>query len=495
MQNINGKAAVNKYRQAGTIHMLKKIIIATFLCLSFTITTAYADDSESLETVYHVYIDGKHIGKVNDKTIIQDYVESLVSDQAKEYEKLSLTPGEEVTYVSEKVFNPSYNNDKVIKTLDEQLSIKAEAVQLTIAGKPAGFFKNQETAKKVIEAYKAKFVDPDVLKRLKKEEKLSESRQKPVTNDASQEALAVGDSIIKDVVLSEKVSFTEKKVNPADILTIDEGLKLLEKGTLEEEIYKVQEGDVLVDIAEKFNLSLKRLLELNKKLTEDSLLQIDQEVHVTDYQPFVDVLVKKETKTEQTLDYEIEIVESDELYKGEEKVRQSGQEGKKQIHYALELKNGNVVKREVLSEKVVKEPVKKVIVKGTKVIPSRGTGELHWPTVGGYVSSNLGMRWGSMHKGMDIAGPSNRAILAADNGTVVSAGWNSGGYGKRIVIDHNNGMRTTYSHLSSISVSPGQTVEKGSRIGTMGATGNSTGVHLHFEVYKNGALQDPQDHL
>lgn len=99
-----------------------------------------------------------------------------------------------------------------------------------------------------------------------------------------------------------------------------------------------------------------------------------------------------------------------------------------------------------------------------------------------------------MHKGIDIAGPSNRTIKAADNGVVVSAG-RDGTYGNKVVVNHNNGMKTIYAHLSSISVKVGQTVEKGSKLGVMGSTGRSTGIHLHFEVYKNGALQNPMDYL
>lgn len=126
-----------------------------------------------------------------------------------------------------------------------------------------------------------------------------------------------------------------------------------------------------------------------------------------------------------------------------------------------------------------------------------GGGVLAWPTQGGYISSHMGNRGGRLHKGIDIA-RTNRStsppIFAADSGTVVSAG-SSGAYGNRVVIDHNNGMRTVYAHLASISVKPGQTVSRGSKIGVMGTTGRSTGIHLHFEVYVNGSLQNPMKYL
>ena len=71
----------------------------------------------------------------------------------------------------------------------------------------------------------------------------------------------------------------------------------------------------------------------------------------------------------------------------------------------------------------------------------------------------------------------------------------SGTYGNRIVINHNNGFTTLYGHLSSINVEVGQVVEKGSVIGIMGSTGNSTGTHLHFEVEKNGSLENPLSYV
>ncbi|HYK74232.1 MAG TPA: M23 family metallopeptidase, partial [Pseudoneobacillus sp.] len=123
-----------------------------------------------------------------------------------------------------------------------------------------------------------------------------------------------------------------------------------------------------------------------------------------------------------------------------------------------------------------------------------GDGSFVLPTVGGYISSNMGYRWNKMHKGIDIARPSNRTIKTVDNGVVVFAGWD-GGYGNKIIVDHQNGYRTVYAHLSSIEVNVGQTVPKGSQIGVMGSTGDSTGTHLHFEVYRNGALVNPLKYL
>ena len=129
---------------------------------------------------------------------------------------------------------------------------------------------------------------------------------------------------------------------------------------------------------------------------------------------------------------------------------------------------------------------------------ANASGSFLWPVASYvYVSSRFGLRVHPItgktksHTGIDIASNQGTAVYASDGGTVTLAGWN-GGYGNCIMIDHGNGYVTLYGHLSSISVSVGQTVSQGATIGAVGSTGNSTGPHLHFEVLKNGTRIDPE---
>ncbi|WP_085993820.1 M23 family metallopeptidase [Oceanobacillus senegalensis] len=463
--------------------IFKKIMATTCIALGLTFSVAYAEEN-IVETVFHVYIDEEHIGKVSNEQVVEDLVDQKLTAGEKDYDYPNLTIGEDITYIPEKVFNPTYNNEKVIDRLEDELTVMAEVFELKIGENTVGYFQDRETAKEVMEEYKTKFVDKEALEQVEGSDESNEDR-----------ALEVDESVITDVVLTEDVKILEGKSHPEEVLTKKEGIKLLEKGTRVEKTHQVEEGEVLSEIANKYDLSMEELLDLNPGLSEDSLIQIEQKITVLGYEPFVDVIVTEEKVVEETIEYDTKIEESDDMYKGEEKVTQEGQDGKKEVHYVVERINGEQTEKEKLDENVITEPVKKIVVKGTKVIPSRGTGDLSWPAVGGYVSSDMGQRWGRMHKGIDIAGPSNRNILAADNGVVVSAGYNSGGYGNKVVINHNNGMKTIYAHLSSIDVNVGQTVEKGHKLGVMGSTGNSTGIHLHFEVYKNGSLENPLDYL
>jgi len=104
----------------------------------------------------------------------------------------------------------------------------------------------------------------------------------------------------------------------------------------------------------------------------------------------------------------------------------------------------------------------------------------YWPTASHWIS---GYNWNPpLHEAIDIGGTSGTPIMASDHGVVVYAGDSNTGYGKLVVIDHGFGWQTAYAHLAFISVSCGKSVWRGDNIGGMGTTGNSTGVHLHFEI-------------
>ena len=81
-----------------------------------------------------------------------------------------------------------------------------------------------------------------------------------------------------------------------------------------------------------------------------------------------------------------------------------------------------------------------------------------------------------------MAAAEGSAVIASDTGTVVYSGWNDSGYGNLVAIDHNNGYKTIYAHLSQLFVTCGQYVNSGTMIALSGNTGKSTGGHLHFEI-------------
>lgn len=125
---------------------------------------------------------------------------------------------------------------------------------------------------------------------------------------------------------------------------------------------------------------------------------------------------------------------------------------------------------------------------------SRGSGNrFSWPTEG-ELTSPFAQRWGRHHDGIDLANDIGTPVRASRSGRVSYSGWSSG-YGRVVMIEHDQGYTTVYGHLSESFVAEGQYVKTGQSIAAMGNSGYSTGPHLHFEVRKNGTPINPYNVL
>lgn len=138
---------------------------------------------------------------------------------------------------------------------------------------------------------------------------------------------------------------------------------------------------------------------------------------------------------------------------------------------------------------------------GEQLPPEAGPpGQLMWPA-SGPITSPFGMRNNPvthifrLHAGIDIGVNSGTTVAAAADGRVIVAGWDDGGCGNMVVLDHGGRLATQYCHLSHIFVGVGQDVQRGQAIAASGSTGNSTGPHLHFGVRVNGRPVDPMSYL
>lgn len=285
-----------------------------------------------------------------------------------------------------------------------------------------------------------------------------------------------------------------------DSLTSEADLiKKLKSTRTEDATYTVAENDTPIVIAQKCNMSLEDLTALNPGLIDScvtgDVLKIKRTIS---YMP---IEYTRVLQTTDYIDYNSVEVESNKIYKGQKSVITKGVKGEQtnveNVHYV----DGVEISREVISSQITKEPVTEEIGVGTYTAkPSSssstalaGNGQFSWPVNGGYVSDTYGSD--RNHKGIDIAAPSGTEIYAAADGVVIYSGWDSGGYGNCIRIDHGNGYVTVYAHNSSMSVSVGQIVTRGEYIGGVGTTGDSTGNHCHFEVRYNGIPYNPADYI
>lgn len=309
-------------------------------------------------------------------------------------------------------------------------------------------------------------------------------------NDASQRA-----EFIQDVK-------TVEGLFPAASVTNQTALKaVLTSEAVVKKTYAVQAGDTLSTIAVRNNMTTAQLRAMNPQFANTDIVRIGDELVVQKPQSFLQVKVIKTIKYTEKIDYKTVYTNNTAQLVTWSRVKTRGQEGSQDIVAEVTYIDGAETSRKVVSKTVTKQPVTKVVERGTKSVYANGSevvigdgvakGQMSWPVP---ICSNMSRGWRSGHYALDIAnGPvtvRNKAACAADGGTVVYAGWN-GAYGYYVKIQHANGLSTAYAHLNAIKVVKGQTVSRNQTIGLIGSTGQSSGPHLHFEVLKNGVRVNP----
>lgn len=310
-----------------------------------------------------------------------------------------------------------------------------------------------------------------------------------LSEEPAEESEPVFEDGLLTVDFEQEVEIVESYVSAEQFTTVQEAYDLLTKEKEENQIYTVVPGDCMSVIAEKNNLSTSKLYELNAGVTENTVLQIDQELIITVPEPELSVLVEEEMTYEEDYQADTIYIDNDSWYTTSQVVQQEGTVGHREVVAVVTTRNGKEIDREIIHEDIMVESQPKIIERGTMTPPTYIK-----PISGGTLTSYFGPRWGRTHEGIDWGVSTGTTVFASSAGTVVSAGWN-GGYGYSVLIRHPDGKKTRYAHLSKITVSAGEYVEQGERIGLSGNTGNSTGPHLHFEILVNGVAVNPLNYL
>ncbi|WNB92109.1 M23 family metallopeptidase [Bacillus sp. NEB1478] len=483
---MNNRKTTERFKKIMMPLLMAAVVALLTLTMKTSVTYAHHDNNELIKTVFHVYVDGKKIGTVRERSVVDHAIENLMEDAKANNGDFAYTINQSIELKPDRMFRPEFDNEAAQEALAQSLSVSLDAYSIVTGGQTVAYVSSEKEAEDILLQMKLEHVskeDMDAIEQAKAENKKIEVPE-----------LKPGESKVIDVDFSNPVYVRKAQTSVKELVSVDEAISRLKEGRLRKKEHIIQNGETLESIAQNYHMTMEQFFTLNPKLILTSVIREGDEVIIQEKEPFTEVLVYEAFRAQRVIPFSVEKQDDSTMEKGETKTIQKGQNGLLDITFTTRNAAGKTLQNDVLKQEQVKDPVTEIVKVGTKVIPSKGTGKLSWPAVGGYISSHKGMRWGRPHKGIDIARPSNKAIRAADNGKVVFAGWD-GDYGNRVIIDHNNGMRTTYSHMSSLSVSVGDVVQKGSNIGVMGATGDVTGVHLHFEVYKNGALVNPESYL
>lgn len=421
----------------------------------------------SLSTSYSLEIDGNVVGQVSSKSVVTQALNEVE-------EAVESASGLEVV--------AAYNNVEVKATHGFSKDVLTEKEVVAILNENVDWLTTGATINVNNGEYRFSVA--------------TEEEGQAVLDKLKEAALAnQGDATIKSVEFLEDITVESGNVKIGDVKTPSEIVAEVQAGKEAVKTHTVQQGESFWTIASNYGISVYELQQLNSDINPNRL-QIGQEINLNCLEPLINVVVVKEITVEESIAYATEYKETASLYRGETQVVKKGSDGKKMVTYEVKETNGATLEKNTLNEVVVSEPVTAVVNKGTKTVAlsSRsGDGILNWP-MSGKITSPYGTRKSGFHSGIDIGGKVGTPVYAAAGGKVVLSSWYYG-YGNCILVDHGNGMKTRYAHLSGYKVKVGDTVERGQLIGLCGNTGNSTGPHLHFEVIINGSTKNPVNYL
>ena len=445
----------------------KPLLIALTLLLTFVVGTA---GIINYFTAYEYSYGDKKLGYVKNKDDVLQ-ITAMVQDALTEEKDMTVALDARDDISFRRVFtgNKDYvmdTQDGVLQRLSYLGDINVKAYGMYIDGQKVGAVKDKETAAGVLQSIQDRYANHD----------------KGTTID--------------EAVIVENVEFRESNTPMDDVLTQEALVEKLCTVTEKETVHTVENGETLDSIAENHNTTKEKIIADNDNLTDDQL-KVGSSIIIKETAPLLTVRITETRSYEEKTDYKTIKKADDEMYEGDTEVSRKGKKGRSNIVDKTVSVNGEIVETETLKSEVEKKPVDKVVLVGTKERPpTTGTGTFIWPAGEGTftVTSEFKWRWGRQHQGIDMGCRTGNDVLASDGGTVIYSGW-QGGYGKLVIIDHENGIQTYYAHNSALLVERGDKVFQGQHIAEAGNTGHSYGSHIHFGVKDNGTFKNPRNYL
>ena len=437
--------------------MKKKLVGAVIATMMFAnsqqqVTHAQTVTPNNQHVVYRIYINDEVVGLINNKEEYDTFIENHMKELLQQYPDQVIYAPTNVRVEEEVTLLPvdSIDNQAVLSQVAEKADFKTSTNVVTIGEQK---FAVKDTA--VVES---------TLMDLMKYYTGTENLAKIMDTENPIQALSETGSQYIGAKVVEPVKVESSYAAPDEVLTADQMRRMMLYGQKEpQQTVTFGEDSSLWYIARDYGLTEEELILLNPQvegLKWGELLGM--ELDVTPLNPIIHVQTEQEKVNVAPIFYETEYIDDETMLKGQTKVTQTGQNGEFLTRTKVEYVNGEQTNSTVVEETQLSEPVKEVIIRGTKVVSGVGTGNWVWPTTSRNVT--CGYLCYSGHYAIDISASTGQSVYAADNGVVVSASYNAA-YGNVILINHKNGYYTRYAHLNSMNVKAGDIVEAGQLIG------------------------------
>ena len=450
-----------------------------------------------VKEVYRVSLAQKKIGYIDSLDDFKKIVNANATKTKEKYNVDKVYLPDDVNVQKVYRYNPQVETAKnMYKRLRDEINVSLKGYEITIKGVNDVNVNGEAVYK---DTHKFYVLDKKIFNEaLKKAVGIYLNQKDYEAYKKGIRKLKVDGSEYLDVNFSNNITIREAIIPQGEkIYTSVEDLtkSLLFKEKEETEKYIVKENETLGEIADNHKLSIKELMIANPEIkSENKLLYPGEELNVNLVNPAF-VLNERTLKEEETdVQYETKVEEDPNMLSGTQKVKQEGVNGRQRVVTEYVIQNGYVIASVPRKSKTIKPSIDKIVIRGTKVNrnlggysnfylpPGVGAGTFLWPTPGGTINSPFGWRGRKIHKGVDIGNTPRAPIYAIEAGIVMEAGWNSGGGGNTVYINHQNGLCSLYAHCAAYNVKRGDKVTRGQVIALIGNTGMAFGFHVHLGV-------------
>ena len=489
------------------------LAIALIISGLLVIVNKNPDENTNNPTIgYRVYLEGKAIGFINSKDELNEFINVQQEKVKDKYNVDTIYIPNDIDIVKELTYDQNIDTvNNIYNKISEISPFTIKGYRVTIDRTNSTVYanddNNDEDKEKII---KINVINKEIFRKAVENVILSfvDDEQYQTFIDGETISLQSTGELIEDIYIEDEIKIKEAYLPIDEMIYMDsdELTKYMIFGENESnKKYVVQNGDSIEKIADNNKMSVNEILIANSDIkSQASLLYVGQEVSIGVLSPVFNVIVEKHIVEDQTVKFQTIYEYSNYMYQGQTETKQEGSNGVTRVTQKVKMINGEVAQAYITSSEELVPVVNKIVVRGGKQV-RRGDGEWAWPTnFPYYISSGFGWRWGTLHRGVDIIGTGRGSpIYAARSGVVVTVSSYHSSLGYYVAIKHDNGYYTQYAHMQNTDgndrsggvgsaikyITEGQRVEAHQVIGEVGSSGNSSGPHLHFEIWDGPPYQ------
>jgi hypothetical protein len=322
------------------------VIVFVTVCFMFLTGFAYSDERDRNATAYVMYVNDVEVGVLKSAAKGLSIYDEVIEGINDKYAGQKIYIGAEIHFKEKEMHSGRFTSEyDLARAIQEVVEVKADAFAIVVNGEPVCFLKTYEEAQEVLERVK-------------------NSYQSMVERSEN--------TVLEDIGFKESVEIVPQTVLYSSIVDADRAFKIVTMGTAEAQEYEVKEGDTLWSIARQHDLNVSDIQAANPDLNPE-MIKPGQKLKLQAPKSLVTVVTREKVTYTEEIPFNTVVENTSDLYKGEKRIAQQGQNGEKQIEVYITRENGVEVFREKIGETILKQPVDQIELIGTKDRPVAST--------------------------------------------------------------------------------------------------------------------------